>query len=68
MKFGKTLEDLAKELECLLPKPIISVSNPMALPGNHYTCVSFNLAYEQIIEHIIKKHNKTKIAFFILKS
>ena len=57
------LEDLAKELECLLPKPIISVSNPMALPGNHYTCVSFNLAYEQIIEHIIKKHNKTTIAF-----
>ena len=57
------LEDLTKELEVLLPKPIISVSNPMALPGNHYTCVSCERAYEQIIEHLIKKHNKSKIAF-----
>ena len=57
------LENLTKELECLLPKPIISVSNPMALPGNHYTCVSCEQAYEQIVEHLIKKHNKTKLAF-----
>ena len=57
------LETLTKSLECLLPIPIISVSNPMALPGNHYTTVSCDLAYDQIIEHLIKKHNKTKIAF-----
>ena len=35
----------------------------MALEGNHYTTVSCDKAYEQIIEHLIKKHNKTKIAF-----
>ena len=58
-----SLEELTKSLECLLPIPIISVSNPLALPGNHYTTVSCDLAYEQIIEHLIKKHNKTKIAF-----
>ena len=57
------LETLTKALECLLPIPIISVSNPLALPGNHYTTVSCHDAYDQIIEHIIKKHNKTKIAF-----
>ena len=57
------LETLTKALECLLPIPIISVSNPLALPGNHYTTVSCQDAYDQIIEHIIKKHNKTKIAF-----
>ena len=57
------LETLTKSLECLLPIPIISVSNPLALPGNHYTTVSCELAYDQIIEHLIKKHNKTKIAF-----
>ncbi len=58
-----TLEELTKALESLLPIPIISVSNPLALPGNHYTTVSCEEAYEQIIEHLIKKHNKTKIAF-----
>ena len=57
------LETLSKSLECLLPMPVISVSNPMALPGNHYTTVSCEQAYDQIIEHLIKKHNKKKIAF-----
>ena len=57
------LEDLTRELECLLPKPVISVSNPMALPGNHYTIVSCEQAYEQIIDHLINHHNKNKIAF-----
>ena len=57
------LETLTKSLECLLPIPVISVSNPMALPGNHYTTVACEDAYDQIIEHLIKKHNKTKIAF-----
>ena len=57
------LETLSKSLECLLPIPVISVSNPMALPGNHYTTVSCEQAYDQIVEHLIKKHNKTKIAF-----
>ena len=46
-----------------MPKPVISVSNPMGLAGNHYTCVSCEQAYEQIIEHLIKQHKKTKIAF-----
>ena len=58
-----TLEELTKALESLLPIPVISVSNPLALPGNHYTTVACDLAYEQIVEHLIKKHNKTKIAF-----
>ena len=58
-----SLEELTKSLECLLPIPIISVSNPLALPGNHYTTVACDLAYEQIVEHLIKKHNKRKIAF-----
>lgn len=58
-----SLENLTKALECLLPIPIISVSNPIALPGNHYTCVACDLAYEQIVEHLIKTHNKRKIAY-----
>lgn len=58
-----SLEELTKSLESLLPIPIISVSNPLALPGNHYTTVACDLAYDQIVDHLIKKHNKTKIAF-----
>lgn len=58
-----SLDELAKELEGLLPKPVISISNPLALPGNHYTCISCEDAYDQLIEHLIKKHNKTRIAF-----
>ena len=58
-----SLESLSKALEPLLPIPIISVSNPLALPGNHYTSISCQQAYDQIIDHLIKKHNKTKIAF-----
>ena len=57
------LEILSDSIKCLLPKPIISVSNPLAVEGNHYTSISCEQAYEQIIEHLIKKHNKTKIAF-----
>ena len=58
-----SLEELSKSLETLLPIPVISVSNPLALPGNHYTTVSCEQAYDQIVDHLIKKHNKTKIAF-----
>ncbi len=58
-----SIQNLSKELEGLLPKPVISVSNPLDLPTNQYTCVSCEQAYEQIIDHLIKKHKKTKIAF-----
>ncbi len=56
-------EDLAKEFACLMPKPVISVSNPLDLPTNHYTCISCRAAYDEIIGHLIEKHNRKKIAF-----
>lgn len=58
-----TIPELAKELECLCPKPVISISNPLELPANHYTCVSCQQAYEEVVEHLVKKHNRKKIAF-----
>ncbi len=58
-----TISELAKELECLCPKPVISISNPLELPENHYTCVSCQQAYEEVVEHLVKKHNRKKIAF-----
>lgn len=59
-----TVEELSKYLEFLAPKPVISVATPLNLPSNKYTSVSSENAYKQIVEHLIKKHNKKKIAFF----
>ena len=56
-------QGLAKELECLLPKPIISVSNPLDLPTNRYTCISCADAYVKIVGHLLEKHGRKKIAF-----
>lgn len=59
-----SLEELSKELECLLPKPIISIATPLNLETNSYTCTSSDQAYTQIIQHLKEKHNKTRFAFF----
>lgn len=59
-----TIPDLAEGLKCLMPKPIISVSNQLDLPTNHYTRISCEDAYDEIVEHLIKKHGCKKIAFF----
>jgi len=58
------LEELAEELKCLSPKPIISIAGPLNMENNSYTYSSPDLAYNQIVEHLKNKHNKTKFAFF----
>lgn len=58
------LEKLTKELKILEPKPIISIATPLDLKYNSYTYSSPNLAYEQIVEHLVTKHGRNKIAFF----
>ena len=58
-----TIPELSKALECLAPKPVVSISNPLDIPTNHYTCVSCQQAYEEVVEHLSKKHNRKKIAF-----
>lgn len=58
-----SIPELGKELRCLAPKPVISISNPLDIPGNHYTCISCKKAYEEIVGHLVKKHKRKKIAF-----
>ena len=58
-----SIPELGKELKCLAPKPVISISNPLDIPTNHYTCISCKKAYEEVVEHLVKKHNRKKIAF-----
>ena len=57
-------DQLANEISKLVPKPIISISVPLNLSTNIYTVISPKKAYTQIVEHLVKKHNKTKIAYF----
>ena len=57
-------EELSKQLSILAPKPIISVSVPLNVENNTCICVSCDETYELIVEHLIKKHNKTKIGYF----
>lgn len=58
-----SIPDLAKELECLVPKPVISISNPLDISTNHYTCISCDKAYEDVVEHLVTKHGRKRIAF-----
>lgn len=57
-------EKLAKWLEPLYSKPIISIGGKLDIPGSKYTTISCDLAYEQIVEHLATQHNRKKIAFF----
>lgn len=59
-----SLETISAELKCLEPKPIISLAAPLDVENNSYTYSSPDLAYNQIVEHLKNKHNRTKFAFF----
>ena len=59
-----SVDQLAKELERMLPKPVISISVPLNLSTNSYTAINPRNAYLQVVEHLVKKHNRKKIAFF----
>lgn len=58
------LKKLEKELACLLPKPIISISVPLNIPTNSYTYISSEQSYIQVVNHLKEKHGCKKIAHF----
>ncbi len=58
-----SIPQLSKELQTLAPKPVISISNPLDIPGNRYTCVSCEDAYKDVVEHLVQKHGRKKIGF-----
>ena len=58
------LEKLEKEFRRFLGKPVISIAVPLYIEGNSYTFNDSRKTYVQIIEHLVKKHNRKKIAFF----
>ncbi len=58
------LEKLEKEFRRFTGKPMISVAVPLYIEGNSYTYNDSRKAYHQIVEHLVKKHRRKKIAFF----
>lgn len=61
-----SLENLSKELECFLGKPVVSVSAALSFPekfqkSTHNSC---QLAYSQVVEHLKNKHDCKRFAFF----
>lgn len=59
-----TIKQLTDELKKLSSKPIISIATPLKLPQCSYTYTKSKKAYEQIIAHLVEKHNRSKIAYF----
>lgn len=58
------LEDLSHELAGFKDKPIFSVASPLNVENSFYTHTICSSAYDQVIEHLVKKHGRKKIAFF----
>lgn len=57
------IESFSKYIEELCPKPIVSVSLPLNVVGNHYSFVDCDDAYDRIVSHLITKHNRKNIGF-----
>lgn len=55
---------LSNEISTLLPKPIISISVPLDVSTNSFTTISSKKAYSEIVNHLVTKHGKSKIAYF----
>jgi len=58
------VDTLSRYLEFISYKPVVSVATKLNIPGSAYTCVSCDSAYMQLVEHLVKKHNRKKIAFY----
>ena len=52
------LEKLEKEFMRFSGKPVVSVAVPLNIEGNSYTCNDSRKAYNQIVEHLVKKHKR----------
>ena len=56
-------EELVKRLQPFTKKTVFSVSIPLKLDNCYYTQLSCENSYLEIVEHLVKKHNRKRIAF-----
>ncbi len=58
-----TPDELTKRLQPFSKKPVFSVSIPLKLDNCYYTQLNCENSYFEIVEHLVKKHNRKRIAF-----
>ena len=58
-----TSDELTKRLQPFTKKPVFSVSIPLKLDNCYYTQLNCENSYFEIVEHLVKKHNRKRIAF-----
>lgn len=59
-----SMKSLEEELAPLALKPMVSVSVPLEFASSRYTYISTERPFKQLVEHIINKHDRKRIAFF----
>lgn len=59
-----TMKSLEEELAPLSRRPMVSISVPLDFTSCRYTYISSEKPYAQIVNHLVKKHDRKKIAFF----
>lgn len=59
-----SFEELSKKLKDYTDRPVVTVGTPLNFPKKYYTTNSCVKAYDNIVEHLINKHNCKKIGFF----
>lgn len=58
------LKDLTEELKIFAGKPIFSIATPLKLDNTYYTHTVCTTAYDEVVQHMVEKHEKKHIAFF----
>lgn len=58
------LDDLSAALSEFKDIPIFSIASPLKVKGSFYTHTICNEAYDEVVQHLIEKHNRRHIAFF----
>lgn len=59
-----SVERLSDELKRLGDIPVISVATPLNLENNSYACISSKKVYNDVVKHLVEKHNCKNLAYF----
>ena len=57
-------ENLIDKIKTLPNRPIVTIGTSLNLPNEKTVSVSFENCYDQIISHLLNKHNVTNYAYF----
>lgn len=58
------LDELNRQLSVFAGKPVFSVATQLELKNSYYTHTICTQAYDEVVQHLVVKHNRRRIAFF----